>query len=84
MEVANFASKHPTDKWLNGRGWEYVCIPQGRLPRKEDLDRVVKDRPVFLSAYDDHTAWVNSKALELAGVTKDTKFTGYGVRERSR
>jgi len=77
-EVASFAVRNPNDKWLNGRGWEYVCIPQGRLPRKEDLDKVVKDRPIFLAAYDGHTAWVNSKALELAGITKDTKFTGFG------
>ena len=77
-EIANFAATHPNDKWLNGRGWEYVCFPQGRLPEKEDIDKVVKDRPVFLSAYDGHTGWANSKALELAGVTKDTKFTGYG------
>jgi predicted amidohydrolase YtcJ len=76
--IANFAVKHTNDKWLNGRGWEYVCIPQGRLPTKQDLDKVVEDRPVVLSAYDGHTAWVNSKALELAGITKDTKFSGFG------
>lgn len=77
-EVAKFAKAHPKDKWLSGRGWEYVCIPQGRLPNKEDLDKVVPDRPVFLSAYDGHTAWVNSKALEMAQITKDTTFTGFG------
>ena len=77
-EVAKFAKAHPADKWLNGRGWEYVCIPQGRLPNKADLDKVVSDRPVFLAAYDGHTAWVNSKALELAKITKDTTFTGFG------
>jgi predicted amidohydrolase YtcJ len=77
-EVAAFAAKHPDDKWLNGRGWEYVCIPQGRLPRKEDIDKVVPDRPVYLSAYDGHTAWVNTKALELAGINKNTTFTGFG------
>ena len=77
-EIASFAAKHPNDKWLHGRGWEYVCFPQGRLPVKEDIDKVVKDRPVFLSAYDGHTGWVNSKALELAGLTKDSTFTGYG------
>jgi predicted amidohydrolase YtcJ len=77
-EVADFAAKHPDSKWLDGRGWEYTCFPQGRLPTKEDLDKVVKDRPIFLAAYDGHTAWVNSKALELAAVTRDTKFTGYG------
>jgi hypothetical protein len=77
-EIARFAAAQPGSGWLTGRGWEYVCLPQGRLPRKEEIDAVVKDRPVFLSAYDGHTAWVNSKALALAGITKDTKFSGYG------
>lgn len=77
-EVAKFAKAHPSDTWLNGRGWEYVCVPEGRLPNKADLDKVVPDRPVFLAAYDGHTAWVNSKALELARITRDTPFTGFG------
>ncbi len=77
-EIKRFAAARPKDPWVSGRGWEYLCFPQGRLPRREDIDAVVTDRPVFLSAYDGHTAWVNSKALELAGVTRDTKFTGYG------
>lgn len=77
-EVARFAKAHPNAIWLNGRGWEYVCIPQGRLPNKAELDKVVSNRPVFLSAYDGHTAWVNSKALQLANITKNTKFTGFG------
>ncbi|MBM3783281.1 MAG: amidohydrolase [Acidobacteria bacterium] len=76
--VAQFATEHPGDSWLHGRGWEYVCLPQGRLPRKEDLDSVVAGRPVFLSAYDGHTAWVNSKALALAGIDRNTVYKGYG------
>ncbi|MBI2689742.1 MAG: amidohydrolase [Acidobacteria bacterium] len=77
-EIAAFAAKHPDEQWLQGRGWEYLCFPQGRLPAKADLDKAVKERPVFLAAYDGHTAWVNSKALELAGVDKDSKFAGFG------
>jgi len=77
-EIARFAAANPKAPWIYGRGWEYVCLPQGRLPRKEDLDKAVADRPVFLAAYDGHTAWVNSKALALAGITRDTKFTGFG------
>lgn len=76
--VAEFAAKHPRDPWVYGRGWEYLCFPGGRLPVRQDLDGIVKERPVFLSAYDGHTAWVNTKALQLAGITKDTKFGGFG------
>jgi predicted amidohydrolase YtcJ len=77
-EIKRFAAAHPNDKWVNGRGWEYLCFPRGRLPNKTDIDAIIADRPVYLSAYDGHTAWVNSKALQLANITKETKYTGYG------
>jgi len=76
--IGEFAARHPDAQWLEGRGWEYLCFPGGRLPTREDLDKVVRDRPVYLAAYDGHTAWVNSKALALAGINKATKFSGFG------
>lgn len=44
----------------------------GGVPSRELLDRVVSDRPAILRSRDGHTAWVNTRALELAGVTSDT------------
>ena len=76
--VADFARANPDEPWITGRGWEYYCFPNARLPRKEDLDAVVRDRPVYLKAYDGHTGWANSMALRRAEVLKDTRFTGYG------
>ncbi|HQR34726.1 MAG TPA: amidohydrolase [Blastocatellia bacterium] len=75
--IAAYAKKNPDQKWITGRGWEYTPFPGG-LPTKIFLDAIIKDRPVFLSAYDGHSAWVNSKALELAEINSQTKFTGYG------
>jgi hypothetical protein len=75
--LRKFAAENPNAPWLQGFGWQYSAIP-GRLPKRQDLDAVVSDRPVFLSSYDGHTAWANSKALELAGVTAESVFTGYG------
>jgi predicted amidohydrolase YtcJ len=75
--VERFAKNHPEKKWLTGRGWQYSLFP-GDIPTKELLDKVVSDRPVYIRAYDGHTAWVNSKALELAGINRDTKFNGFG------
>jgi len=75
--VAAYAKKNPDRQWITGRGWEYTPFPGG-LPTKTYLDVVVKDRPVFLRAYDGHSGWANSKALELAGINGQTKFTGYG------
>ncbi|HWQ03162.1 MAG TPA: amidohydrolase [Candidatus Nitrosotenuis sp.] len=75
--LRKFAAENPKAAWLQGFGWQYSAIPGG-LPTRKDLDAVVPDRPVFLSAYDGHTAWANSRALEIAGVTAETKFTGFG------
>ncbi len=79
--IADFAKKNPDRPWLTGRGWEYTPFPGG-LPTKTYLDAiikdVIKDRPIFLSAYDGHSGWANSKALQLAEITAQTKFTGYG------
>jgi predicted amidohydrolase YtcJ len=55
---------------------------EGGTPRREDLDRIVPDRPVFLTNRDGHGAWVNSKALEMAGVTADTPDPSDGRIER--
>ncbi len=82
QRVAKFAQENPaqaeTDRWIRGFGWQYSFLPGKRLPTRQDLDAVVSDRPVYLSAYDGHTGWANTKALELAGVNKDTTFTGFG------
>jgi predicted amidohydrolase YtcJ len=48
------------------------------MPHRAGLDRVVPDRPVFLTAFDGHTAWVNSRALELAGASQDTPDPEHG------
>lgn len=76
--VADYAKANPNKPWITGRGWEYYCFPNGRLPTRQDLDAVVSDRPVFLSAYDGHTGWANSKALERADINRATRFEGYG------
>ncbi|MBL0155764.1 MAG: amidohydrolase [Bryobacterales bacterium] len=78
QRIAQWAAANPDEPWVVGRGWEYNCFPGKRLPTREDLDAAVKDRPAYLRAYDGHTTWVNSKALQMASVTKDTKFDGFG------
>ena len=77
QRVAEYARKHPEKKWITGMGWLYSIFEDGR-PTKELLDKAVPDRPIFLSAYDGHSAWVNSKALEMAGINSQTNFDGFG------
>ena len=71
--IKKYADEHPDAPWIKGGGWLMSAFGPGALARKELIDAVVPDRPVILWSRDGHTTWVNSKALELAGVTKDTK-----------
>ena len=69
--VATYARAHPEVTWIQGGGWSMDDFPDG-VPSRVDLDRVVPDRPVFLSSRDGHSGWVNTKALELAAITART------------
>jgi predicted amidohydrolase YtcJ len=71
--LREYAAKHPGDSWILGRGWNYAVFGEAALPDKKYLDELFPNRPVFLEGFDGHSYWVNSKALSLAGVTKDTK-----------
>ncbi|HQZ17337.1 MAG TPA: amidohydrolase [Vicinamibacteria bacterium] len=76
--IAAFARANPGASWVTGRGWNYGAFP-GNLPHRLWLDEVVPDRPAFMQGYDGHTGWANTKALELAGITRDTKDPANGV-----
>lgn len=76
--VRKFASENPGLPWVTGFGWQYSIFGDGQVAGRSDLDKAVADRPVFLRAYDGHSAWANSKALELAGVDEKTEFKGFG------
>jgi len=70
--VREFAVAHPERPWLLGRGWLYDAFKPSGLPTKRVLDEIVPDRPVVMECYDGHSIWVNSKALALAGIDKNT------------
>ena len=70
--VRAFAAAHPETPWVLGRGWLYGSFPGG-LPTRQQLDAAVADRPAYMECYDGHSGWANSKALALAGITRDTK-----------
>ncbi len=80
--IAAYAEAHADLDWIIGEGWSMGDF-EGGTPRAEDLDRVVPDRPVFLSNRDGHGAWVNSRALERAGITAQTADPGDGRIERN-
>ena len=70
--VSGCAAAHPDAPWVRGGGFQLPIFPGG-APTRELLDSLVPDRPAFLSSADGHSAWVNSRALELAGVTAETR-----------
>jgi predicted amidohydrolase YtcJ len=72
--IRDFAGKQPkSDKfWLVGKGWKREQWRKIRWPHKSELDRSVPDRPVAVFSKDEHLLWVNSKALAIAGIDRET------------
>jgi predicted amidohydrolase YtcJ len=79
--IARYAAEHPEREWIAGSGWSMDSFPGG-TPDKESLDAIVPDRPVFVTNRDGHGAWVNSRALELAGIDSSTSDPPDGRIER--
>ncbi|QIG82009.1 amidohydrolase [Stakelama tenebrarum] len=69
-------------RWIVGRGWNQEIWGLGRFPTAQELDSVTGDRPTVLDRVDGHALWVNSAALQAAGITKDTPDPAGGRIER--
>jgi len=81
QKIREYAAANPDKKWIVGGGWDLPIFPNAN-PHKKQLDELVPDRPAYLVAADGHSAWVNSRALEIAGITKDTPDLAEGRIER--
>ncbi|MEI7988710.1 MAG: amidohydrolase [Chloroflexota bacterium] len=69
--IVAFLEKNPGLQGLKGAGWmDPLFPPEG--PSKDILDKIAPDIPVILDSVDGHSVWVNSKTLQMAGITKDT------------
>ena len=79
--IGRYAAANPEQPWILGDGWYMSAFPGG-TPMRSDLDRVVADRPAFFVNRDGHGAWVNGRALELAGISGDTPDPVSGRIER--
>jgi predicted amidohydrolase YtcJ len=79
--IRAYADANPDRLWIGGGGWSMTVFgPEG--PTAAELDEVVPDRPVFLPNRDHHGGWVNSRALELAGIDRRTPDPADGRIER--
>jgi hypothetical protein len=79
--ISACAAARPDAPWVRGAGWELTAFPDAN-PSSAFLDRIVKDRPAIFDAADGHSAWANSKALDLAGITRETPDPADGRIER--
>ncbi|WP_327276101.1 amidohydrolase [Streptomyces sp. NBC_01224] len=79
--VRAYADTHPGQEWITGGGWSMDAF-DGGAPTREQLDTAVPDRPAYLVNRDHHGAWVNTRALTLAGITRDTPDPADGRIER--
>jgi len=79
--VARYAAGLPEGAWVLGGGWSMEAF-DGGVPETADLDATCQGRPAYLPNRDGHTAWVSSRALELAGITAQTPDPPDGRIER--
>ncbi|GAA2522329.1 amidohydrolase [Winogradskya humida] len=79
--IRNYADTHPEAGWITGGGWSMESFAGG-VPGKALLDGIAGGRPVFLMNRDHHAGWVNSRALELAGITAGTPDPADGRIDR--
>lgn len=79
--ITRHVATHPDQPWVLGGGWSMSAFPGGR-PTRHALDAAVSDRPAYLPNRDHHSAWVNSRALELAGIDTRTPDPVDGRIER--
>lgn len=82
--VAKCAADEPGDGWIYGSGWKDGLFPPDGVPDKKLLDAVVSNRPVAFTNVGGHGIWVNSKALEVAGITRDTRDPPNGRIDRDK
>ena len=79
--LTDFAEKNKTDPWVVGRGIKYSIVST-----RQELDEMIADRPIYIGAFDGHTGWANTKALEMAGILHEDPSgmtNGIIVRDRN-
>ncbi len=75
LKITEYAKTAPKE-WIYGRGWDQNDWTVKEFPTKEKLDELFPNRPVYLKRIDGHAAIANQKALDIAGITKDSKILG--------
>jgi hypothetical protein len=80
--VRQRAERTPSGEWIEGRGYHDARLQEKRNPTRDDLDRAAPDHPVFLTRVCGHIMSVNSRALQLAGINRNTPDPAGGSIDR--
>jgi len=81
-KIAECARKLPPGDWVRGDGWLLPAFAPTGIPDKRGLDAILPDRPAYFESSDGHSAWVNSKALAIAGIDATTPDPAGGRIDR--
>lgn len=84
VKVLEFSKECPEEGWIIGMQWDAGYWHDKQEPHYRILDAVIPDRPVVLFHAEGHYTWVNSKAMELAGVTEEIRDPDFGRYERDK
>jgi predicted amidohydrolase YtcJ len=76
QKLRQYSRENPSKSWIKGGRWDQELFEEKRLPTRWDLDEAIEDRPVLLERVCGHIAVANTKALQLAGITKETVVEG--------
>jgi predicted amidohydrolase YtcJ len=77
--IREFAESRPEDSWVVGSTWDAGYWDTQQLPTRHSLDRILPDRPALMFHAEGHYVWVNTKALEIANINRDTENPSYGI-----
>lgn len=82
--LKRFADSRKEDEWIIGYGWEHLNWDKKVFPNRFLIDESIKERPVLCFHSEGHYTWVNSKALEIANVNRDTENPPAGLIEKDQ
>jgi predicted amidohydrolase YtcJ len=80
--IGAWLTEHPDAEWVEGEGFNYGAIGEGRMPTAEDLEGATGGRPAFIFTYDVHNAWLNRQAMDRFGITSQTERVPFGIVEK--
>lgn len=86
VKLKAYIDENPEQQIIRGAGWVFQAFnPSERFPTRHDLDRICSDKPVILNSFCQHNLWVNTKAIEIAGLDENTPdtVTGHIFREEN-